>query len=123
MLVIRKEQMKVFSAAGIERFVNRMVQHHQEFFPEWSRNLGTNELEAFVRYGIERAQLYGFQVELDLARYLHVMQALGKRFDESPDYPWAANLLSQKLPAQDKMDRLLDAAQYEMEARRIQGAH
>ena len=123
MLILRSAQIAAFSAAGAERFVNKMVKHHQEYFPEWSRSLGSDALDAFIRHGIERANLHGFETELEIARYLHVMQALGLNFDESGEYPWAEELLNRKLPLQAKMNRLRDATGYELEARRIRNAN
>jgi hypothetical protein len=123
MLFLRPDQMAAFSEAGTERFVNKMVKHHWEYFPEWSRGLGADALDAFIRRGIERARLHGFETELAIARYLHVMQALGPNFDESGEYPWAEELLNKTLPLQAKMNRLRDAAGYELEARRIRNAN
>ena len=123
MLTLRTDQIAVFSTAARERFVNKMVKHHGDFFPEWSRNLGPDALDAFIRHGIQRANLHGFETELEIARYLHVMQALGPNFDESGEYPWAEKLLKARLPPQAKMNRLRDATDYEMEARRIRNAN
>jgi hypothetical protein len=122
MLTIRDQQMRALAAARMTDFTRRMISHLTSAFPEWSRDLGPGELAAFVRHGVERAARYGFATELDVARYLHIMQALGDRFDESPGYRWAASLLSQNIPASDKMSRLRDAADYEIEARRIRRA-
>lgn len=122
MLILRSAQIAAFSAAGTERFVNKMVKHHWEYFPEWSRGLGADALDAFIRRGIERAILHGFETELEIARYLHVMQALGADFDESGEYRWTEKLLNRRLPSQAKMNRLRDATVYELEARRIRNA-
>lgn len=123
MLVIRREQIRALSDARVQQFVNRMIRHHQKFFPQWSGSLGDEKLEAFVWHGIKRANQHGFEVELHLARYLHVMQSLGKHFDESPEYPWAHALLKTNLPVEEKMNRLMDAALYETEARRISSGY
>jgi len=123
MLILRSAQIAAFSAAGRERFVNKMVKHHWEYFPEWSQGLGADALDGFIRHGIERANLHGFETELEIARYLHVMQALGPNFDESGEYAWAEKLLNGTLPPQAKMNRLRDAAAYELEARRIHDAN
>ncbi|MGZ5152836.1 MAG: hypothetical protein ACXWCS_09210 [Burkholderiales bacterium] len=119
MLMIRKAQIDALGATRHSGFEDEMVVHFQELYPEWSKALGGEKLRAFVRHGLNRAKAYGFSVELDLARYLHAMHALGERFDESPDYPWAAHLLTGELTASEKMDRLRDAVDYQLEARRI----
>jgi hypothetical protein len=123
MLIVRTAQMAAFSTASEERFVSKMVKHHLEYFPEWSRSLRADALDAFIRHGMKRANLHGFETELEIARYLHVMQALGPNFDESGEYAWAEELLNRRMPPQMKMDRLRDAAGYELEARRIRDAN
>jgi hypothetical protein len=123
MLVIRKQQLDAIATADVARFEIKMVKHLQKVFPEWSEALGPEKLADFVRHGINRAHSYGFRVELDLARYLHVIQALGRDFDESPDYPWARGLLTADRPASEKMDHLRDAVEYHNEARRIRLAY
>jgi len=122
MFLIRQSQVDVHSTSMLTEFETRMVVHLHTYFPEWTAEQGPDRLAEFVRYGIKRAQRYDFTVELDLARYLHVMQALGKNFDESKTYPWAPTLLTSKLPPSEKMDRLRDATDYYIEARRIQDA-
>jgi hypothetical protein len=119
MLVIRKLQMEALSEARRVQFEARMVTHHEQHFPAWSLAQGPAALTAFVRHGMSRAWLHGIRTELDTARYLHVMQVLGTRFDESPEYPWAAEMLGRDLPATEKMDCLRDAVDCQIEARRI----
>ena len=119
MLLIRQEQFDAFAAADLARFEAKMIEHLQRVFPDWTMAQGREKLADFVRHGIRRANRYGFRVELDVARYLHVMQTLGRDFDESPEYPWAGNLLKSDTNAAHKMDRLRDAADFSIEARRI----
>jgi hypothetical protein len=119
MLVIRREQFDALAAVKLANFETRMIQHLRNVFPEWSLALGPEKLHDFVRHGIARASVHGFRTELDVARYLHVMQSLGETFDESTEFPWAAELLTKEIPAAAKMDRLRDAVEYQLEARRI----
>jgi hypothetical protein len=119
MLTIRADQMAVFRSASMERFVDAMADHLERCFAEWTEPLGRQAVKDFVRHGIERAKAYGFETELEVARYLHAMQALGKEFDQSSEFPWAAKLLRKKIPASVKMNRLRDAVDYQKEARRM----
>ena len=119
MLVIRKQQVAALSASRIAAFEVRMVAHLQRCFPHWSLTLGPERLRAFVGRGMQQANRYGFETELDIARYLHAMQALGEDFDVSPDAPWAAALLNRPGPAATKIAALRDAVDYQLEARRI----
>jgi hypothetical protein len=119
MLVIREAQLNMLSEARRKAFAIRMVGHLRCVFPEWAQQHTADSLLAFVRHGMARASSYGFEVELDVARYLHVMHALGEKFDQSPEHSWAPALLTSALPPSRKMDRLRDATEYELEARRI----
>jgi len=96
-----------------------MLEHLRRVYPEWAQLHADEALQAFVQRGVQRAMGYGFRVELDIARYLHVMHDLGEDFDRSPEHPWAPALLTSDLPSDRKMDRLRDAAEYQVEARRI----
>ena len=122
MMTIRPAQFTALAASRLSEFESRMVGHLQTCFPGWSRELGEEKLEEFVRRGIGRAKLHGFRVELDLAYYLHVMQALGETFDEAPEHAWARELLASELSPPEKMDRLREAASYSKEARGIRDA-
>lgn len=119
MLVIREAQLQMLSEARYDAFAARMVEHLRRVFPEWAEGHTSETLHAFVRQGMARARRYGFEVELDLARYLHVMRYLGESFDQSPEHAWAPALLTSALPPSRKMDRLRDATEYQLEARRI----
>lgn len=120
MLVIRNAQLAALSAAVLSTFERKMVAHLRRVYPEWARS-PEPELVTFVRHGLTQASRYGFTAELEVARYLHVMHDLGPGFDESPEHRWAKPLLTSDLPAPTKMDRLRDAAQYQLEANEIDG--
>jgi hypothetical protein len=124
MLVIRAGQLSALSQARLASFESKMCEHLRSVYPNWSLASATDPaacaaLRNFVRHGRARAEQYGFGVELDIARYLHVMHDLGQRFDESPEYPWAPSLLTQNISETEKMNRLRDARDYQLEARRI----
>jgi hypothetical protein len=119
MLVIRKSQLDALGAVMLSSFESKMVSHLKKVYPDWAQALPPAELLGFVRHGMSRAKRHGFLTELEVARYLHVMHDLGKTFDESPEYPWAQPLLAADMPPAEKMDRLRDAVDYRIEARRI----
>jgi len=106
MLTIRLEQVEALGAMKLSSFKAKMMAHLQKVFPKLSAEMGAEQLRDFIGHGISRAKLYGFLAEVDVARYLHVMQKLGKQFDESSDYSWASELLSSELPGPEKMDLL-----------------
>src|SRR5262245_9416083 len=93
MLQIRTEQFNTLADVRLSRFEARMVDHLTEAFPDWSKALGAQKLAEFVHHGVTRALQYDIRIELDVARYLHVMQAMGADFDTSGQFPWAQPLL------------------------------
>ena len=120
MLVIRNDQIAALERARLSAFEDKMIDHLKRVYPDWAPRLSAEDQRAFVRRGIERARAFGFETELDIARYLHVMHDLGRDFDQSLEHPWAAVLLqSTELTATEKMDRLRDAAYYQVEARKL----
>jgi hypothetical protein len=121
MLVIRKEQMDAFAKVGLKKFEAKMLAQFKDSYPEWAKAQGDQKLAEFIRHGVDRATRYGLKIELDVARYLHVMQSLGMKFDESERHPWARPMLERTdlLPA-DKIENLRDAVQYHQEAARIE---
>jgi hypothetical protein len=120
MLAIRNDQIAALERARLAVFEDKMIEHMQRVYPDWARTLQREDQRAFVRQGMERARSHGFETELEVARYLHVMHDLGPDFDRSLRHPWAADLLNDaQLTASEKMARLLDAAYYQVEAQRL----
>lgn len=52
----------------------------------------------FIDLGLARAARHGFTQREDVCLYLALMVFLGSYFDEDPQYPWAAELLSRRAP-------------------------
>jgi hypothetical protein len=120
MLVIRRKQFEALAEMRLSKFETRMVEHLTEAFPDWSKAQGQQKLAEFVHYGVNRAFQYDIRIELQVARYLHVMQAMGADFDTSGKYPWVQPLLQRSdLDPGEKVARLKDAAEYHVEEQRI----
>lgn len=119
MLTIRKAQMDALASEVVLDFEERALAHLCQASPEWRDAIEADQREQFVRHGLRRARKYGFETEFDVLRYLLAMQALGMQFDESPEHEWAGALLVRRMPPGQKLDRLLDAVHYQLEARRI----
>ena len=96
MLVIRREQLSLFSQAELRKFEDWMVSHLGKFFPRQSRTMGESKLRETIQYGIKRAASYGIVSKRDVCKYVDVMIVLGRDFDRDPQYLWAARILGQK---------------------------
>lgn len=91
MLLIRAEQMKVFSKALTERFEMRVASHLRAAFPETCAGLDEANLLAIVRQGIKRATSYQINTELDVWKFIDLMFFYGRDFDSAQ--PAAAAIL------------------------------
>jgi len=92
--MIRQKQMEAFSQAAIQSFEDRMVIHLNEFFSEQCKALGEQKTREAIRYGIQRAAIYGIVSELDVCDYIDLMFAFGRDFDKDPQLPWAGQILN-----------------------------
>ena len=112
MLVIREEQMSVLAQAVARNFENRLLEHLQEFFPRQGQILGVEQSRALIRLGIAQAEKYGFETERDVYLYVGLMCMLGSYFDQDPQLPWAAKILTDEniVYPNDRADQLYHRA-------------
>ena len=89
MYILREKQLAAFTRSAGEDFEDRMITHLRAVFAEACAARGEVELRALITLGIERAAGWGLELEYESCLYLHVMLALGERFDEDPGLPWA----------------------------------
>jgi hypothetical protein len=95
MFIVLKTQYTAFQRAAVDDFAERMVPHLFETFPEEADALGEAGIRALIRLGIERAARHHLLQEYDVCLYLHVMLALGPRFDDDPALSWARAALEE----------------------------
>ena len=91
---MRDAQMATFEQAAIHNFENRLLEHLEEFFPRHCEILGEEQVRKVIRLGIEQAEKYGLVSERDLHLYVGLMFMLGSHFDQDPQLPWAAKILT-----------------------------
>jgi hypothetical protein len=120
MMKVRKAQMEALESVAVEAFVDEMVVHLRECFPEPCRDLGPVGLRELLRVGVERAEAHGFTNEREVSLYLGLMLVFGRDFDRKE--PWARAILEDTEPedAEARMERLHDAG-VEQEAREATG--
>lgn len=106
MLVIRKEQMKVFQVGALRRFEDEMVLHAQEFAPELGKVLGDQQVRLVVRAATVRADGYGFTNRGSLRLFIELVFLFGSAFDTDPQYPWASAILRDSFDQMQKAERL-----------------
>jgi hypothetical protein len=70
-----------------------MVVHLQSFVPRFSEILGDAGLRRCIRFGVERARVYGIENPGFLRFYVELMFMYGGMFDTDPLVPWARRIL------------------------------
>lgn len=123
MFVVLKTQYSAFQRAAVDDFAERMVPHLVETFPDESDALGEAGIRALIRLGIERAARHQLLQEYDVCLYLHVMLALGERFDDDPAISWARAALEEAdVTASIRIEKLHDRVFDEDDADADEGA-
>jgi hypothetical protein len=107
MLNIRKQQLRVLDRDKRKRFVAKMLQHVQVFFPNQCALLGENQLREWVEHGINCAASYRIASERDVCKYIDVMIVFGKNFDQDSRLPWASKILKVQHTMPTEKTRLL----------------
>jgi hypothetical protein len=92
-LRISSQQMDAFKADAIERYIDSVIPHLQECFPEACEELGEQDTLEMVRYGIDLADSYGIDREVCVCEFIDLMFLFGVEFDRDPDLPWASEIL------------------------------
>jgi hypothetical protein len=93
MYILREKQLAAFTRSASDDFEDRMVAHLLAVFPDACAALGEAGLRAMIPRGVERAARWGLELEYESCLYLHVMLALGERFDDDPGLAWARAVL------------------------------
>jgi hypothetical protein len=112
MLKIRKEQMEELAKVTVRSFEDGMVEHIKKFFPKFHEVMGEPAVRNAIRYGVDRAEVYGFKAERDVCLYINLMFLLGSDFDTDVQLPWLAAILTDETGMEPgaRMDKAYDAA-------------
>lgn len=94
MLVIRTEQMDVFKKTALQSFEDEMVEHLAQFSPSLYKVVGEEQMRKVIQLGMSQAAQYGFTYRGPVRLYLELMLLFGSYFDTDPQYPWAAEILT-----------------------------
>jgi hypothetical protein len=103
MLLIRPEQLRIFGDFQQERFELWMILHLRKFFPARCQSLGDSRLREFIGYGMKRAARHGFIASRDICKYVDLMMAFGRDFDQDTRLPWAGEILKKRRAPEGKM--------------------
>ena len=104
MLVIRSEQVTVFTAPALLRFKAKLKAHLEQAFAQQCDELGTDKLKQLIDNGINSAKQYNFISEADVFHFFNLIMLGGEEFDTTPE---AVNVLDDvSLSNKQKFDEL-----------------
>ena len=118
MLTIRPQQSDALHQDLRRRFVERMVGHVREYFPQQFGKLGEPAVREWIEDGIGRAGGYGIVAERDVCKFIDIMIVFGREFDTDPACPWAKPILTaQPTDPTSRMEVLFETARQKAMAR------
>ena len=94
MLTVSADQMGALAEMQVGRFVEAMVVHLRDYAPEHHEQMGDDGQRRLIRLGLDESAAYGFDTAGPLRLYLEMMHLFGCGFAADPQYPWAAEILS-----------------------------
>lgn len=96
-------------------FERRTIADLRSSFPDKLAANSDEDLRALIRYGLERARVYGVVNEDDVTRYFEYMVEYGADFDTAPGTCWAAQILtSPQKSGFEKMNELDDLTTFDL---------
>jgi len=103
MLIIRKEQLAVFSRQMVEVFVDRAALQLRAKYQEPLQDIPDEDLYSIIHDGIAKARTYGITYETDVLQFLEHTISLGADFDSNPEMNRILEILSQSIDGTMKM--------------------
>lgn len=93
-MIIRNSQIKEFQLTSQRDFEKRLLAHVYECFPEEYENFNEQELKEIIHLGINKAESYGFDTEINICRFVDLLFILDTDFDLDEEFSWAQGILN-----------------------------
>lgn len=104
MLVIRQEQIDALIKGTDEEWIEFLVRHVKEEFPDKTAEYDDETLRVMVRQGIERAEKHELTTAEDQTAFISIMFEIAPNFDEQPQIK--AVLDDEQFAPEDRIERL-----------------
>ncbi len=104
MLVIRQEQIDTLIKGTDEEFVEFLVAHVKEEFPDKTSEREDETLRTMVKGGIKRAESHDLTRAEDITAFISIMFEIAPNFDEQSQI--RAVLDDELCPPEDRIERL-----------------
>lgn len=108
MFQVSQEQMDTFDGETMKAYRHRIREHLDKHFPDYSKALIDEHLQALIDHAVERGEVYGVDSERDICLWVDLMLVLSVDFDEVEEYLWAKEILTDESSPQPnvRMDTL-----------------
>jgi hypothetical protein len=90
---IKITQMASLNAEEEHQFEQRNLLRLRRYFHEKFASLSDDEILAFIRHCVRRAEDYGISNDHDISLYIGVAARWGRDFDRNGACPWATQIL------------------------------
>ena len=81
--------MKLFDRLPRLMFEKRLINHFFHFYKRECNELGLDQVHSIIKYGIEKAEKYGYSTQRDIGFFISLMFLFGSGFNDDPQLPWA----------------------------------
>lgn len=95
-MIIRPEQATSLSANSRTHFEERLVEHIRTHFPEKVWKMEAPDLRRRIAAAVDRALVWQFEWEDEVAWFVGYTFELGEEFDTAPEYAWVAPILEDR---------------------------
>ena len=93
MLTIRSVQMDAIAEALSQKFVESLIGHVREHFPEWSE-VTDDEVHKFVSGVVLQAGHYRLRSRADIGRFLNLCLMFGEHWQENEKTRWLHDFMT-----------------------------
>ncbi len=105
MLILRKEQMEVFSEASNKRWYKFLTKYVKDNFEDEISDKDDQTLKNMLTATVEKSQKYGLSSDRAIYKFVAVAMIYGVDFDENPDTIWMKDYLTDE-EVQNPAERL-----------------
>lgn len=107
MLVISNKQVAAFKPELVLHFVDEMLEHARQYFPNHIKLAGEDGVRRTAGYAIDLGKKYEWRTHRSVFQLFNNMLLLGSHFLSDPQYPWIAELVQDNSEDPDECISLL----------------
>jgi len=111
-MIIRDEQLELFSKLKREEFDKRAQAYLEQTTPDWGGG-DADFLSDFINKTVDKATNLAITREIDVIRYLELMYQISPELWDSPNYAWVSEYLGEKRPAEERLNLIVERIHFD----------